>query len=222
MAMNFSNEQDEQELKSYGPVPSGSVVIATTTVVPSSDPQFSDDSINTAKSGLNQVCIKFTVAEGQYEGVSFCQFITCPAGQQNIQMTRGQETSARIGGAMFKAMLVAVKKNPANVNSYADFGNLKFPIMVGIQKKPRHGNDGRVFWNNELKKVITPSMPEFNQVRTARELINVDGAVEGEMEPYERQAIYGNSPQSQAEPAYAQDPAHAFPSEASDTDDIPF
>lgn len=216
MAMNFSNENDEQELKSFGVIPSGSIVIVSTTVLQANNPHQSDTYVNLAQSGLCQVCIKFTVSEGQYEGVSFHQFLTCPAGQQNISLSKGQEISARIGGAMFKAMLVATKKNPASVNSYADFGNLKFPILVGIQKNPRRGNDGRVFWNNELKKVITPSMPEFNEVRTARELINVDGAIEGEMEHYESESKYRHSSPSQSEPA------SAFPSQADGMDDIPF
>lgn len=174
---DFSNE-DEQKEFSYGPVPAGSVVMNRIVILDPSDSKRdpAEPLVSVASTGLRQLYIQCEVCQGGYAGVQWRQTITLPCSMQRMRMTAGQEKSARIGGAMLKAMLIAAKK-PTQLKSLKQFDGLRFPVKVKLQDKPFEANNGEIYWRNEIAKVITPDMREFAEVAQKGEIINLNGAV---------------------------------------------
>ena len=70
------------------------------------------------------------------------------------------------------------------INNFTVLNGAIFPALLKLNKRPSRGKDGRVFWHNEIDKVITPSINRedwlflFNDENG--EIINKDGAIAGE------------------------------------------
>lgn len=178
MIFDFSHEE-EQQATPQGPVPAGSIVIVQLNLVQPAEAYAApeDFMISRTRNGMRQIYCQFLVREGSYSGSQWRESITLPRGMQKEQLTAGQEKSAQIGGAILKAILQAAGK-PLRISNVYDFNGLTFPVQVKINDRPAE-KDGRVYWNNAIYKVITPDMQEYDEIKTKREIINRDGAVEG-------------------------------------------
>lgn len=175
--IDFTNEQEQKE-RNYGPVPSGSIVVVKLELQAAPESmQGEKPFIFNARSGLLMLNLTCTVKDGDYAGVRWYQRITLPCACQKIALDPKQETACSIGGSMLKAILQAAKR-PLQITSYDIFNGLVIPVKVKISNNPYVAN-GNTYWKNEIAKIITPSMPEYQEVRQSRELINYDGAVTG-------------------------------------------
>lgn len=193
--LDFTNEQEQTD-RNYGPIPAGSIVIVKLELQNAPETmQWKEPYIYQAKSGLLMLNFICTVTAGTYQGVHWYQRITLPAKAQIIGLEPKQETACSIGGAMLKAILQAAKK-PLQINSYQVFNGLTIPVKVKIGNNPYVAN-GNTYWKNEIAKIITPEMPEYMEVKQARQIINPDGAVKGIMRANEQvnnsQNDYGNA-----------------------------
>ncbi len=174
---DFLDFSGEEEQKKYGPAPEGSIVFVKLEVrranADNADP--SNPYYSVARSGLKQINCQFEIDRGTYQGCKFFHNITLPVSMQNIQLSPGQTTSCKIGGAQLKAICEASGK-PPKAKDITSLSGLVFPIRVGINPKSYIDKKGIERWNNDLNKVITPSMPEFAEVKTQGEIIT-DGPV---------------------------------------------
>lgn len=175
--IDFTNEKEQSE-RVYGPVPAGSIVVVKMEFQNAPENmQGKEPFIFQARSGLLMLNFTATVKDGEYAGVHWYQRITLPAAVQKIALEPKQETACSIGGAMLKAILQSANR-PLRITSYDIFNGLVIPVKVKIGNNPYVVN-GNTYWKNEIAKIITPDMPEYNDVRQTRELINYDGAVTG-------------------------------------------
>ena len=176
---DFSQEDDQQEYKPFGPVPAGSVVIVRMEILPA-EGDYADPTDNLVQigsnSGLRLIYCQFEVTKGSYAGVTWRQVITLPQGMQpNRNFSAKQLTACRIGGSLLKAILTSAAKS-MNVRSLADFNGLIFPVKVKINKKSSE-YQGQEYWKNEIASVILPDNPQYQGIRQAQEYINEKGAV---------------------------------------------
>lgn len=187
------SKEEEQKDRAYGPVPSGSEVFITLEI---QEPKGSfaapeHHMISQARSGLRQIYCKITVERGQYAGAFWYQNITLPMSMQKVSLSGSQEMACKIGGAMLKAILEA-RKMPMSIKDISAFNGLTFPVQVRINPRPRE-KDGRVYWSNEIVKVITPKMSDYEKIIRDGEIINPDGAVNNPNWLPESSAGYGAS-----------------------------
>lgn len=206
---DFSNEQ-EQTSMNYGPVPSGSCVILSMTVLEAAQAVVpSDQYITQARSGLMQIRCQFEVAQGSYQGVKFFQGITLPAGMQRINLTAGQAKACGIGGSQIKAICQSANKKPT-IKGFGDMNGWKFAARLRLNKQPSE-KEGRVYWHNEIDRIIVPTDAEYNQIKQSGEIINEGGAV----------SMGNYQPDGGYDPGYVErEPA--FPQDAAGIDDCPF
>lgn len=178
MSLDFSNEEDQREFK-QGPVPGGSIVVLRMSILePAEQAQARDNRhIYVSKNGLRQIYCQFTVDRGAYEGVQFRQNITLPLGQQTISLTEGQRKACIIGGAQLKAICMASNHSP-KLRDITDMEGWKFPARLGINDRPTE-KDGRIFWNNTISRIITPTDKPYEQIRRDSEIIVENGPVTG-------------------------------------------
>lgn len=218
MAFDFGNEEEQQEF-SYGPVPSGSVVVVRMNVLsPAEGKQDPDDPlISVARSGLRQLYVQCEVDRGNYNGVQWRQTITLPIFMQHIRMSDGQSKSASIGGSTLKAILQAAGK-PTKLQSLKTFDGVAFPVRVRIRNDGYESQNGEVYWRNEIAKVITPGTPEYSEVRQKGEIINPNGAVTGK----EVRKASGNSAFSSAGPSESAGGWGHETAPAEELDSVPF
>ena len=175
--LDFSNEA-EQRKNCLGPVPAGSIVLLEIEVLKPYNSAPENSYISVAKTGLRQLYCKCTVTAGTYEGWSFRQNVTLNVGSQRIVLTEGQTTACKIGGSLIKAICQAAQK-PLTIMDVTELTGYTFPAKVKISPIPYMTNDGRAIWNNEISLIITPQMPEYVEVCSRGEIINVGGAVTG-------------------------------------------
>lgn len=191
MPYDFSKEDNQTTGNQvYGPVPSGSIVCLKIEVTESSYSDPADPCITVARSGLKQINCKFTIVRGTYDGVSFFQSITLPVSMQNIDLTAGQLKGCQIGGAQIKAICQSANK-PMQIASFASMNGWVFPARVRLNKsRPFVTRNGNIIWHNELDRIITPEMPEYQKMRSAPfEIINEGGATQIELAPDEQDAL---------------------------------
>ena len=181
MSYDFSGEETQREYVKIGPVPAGSIVITRMKLLDpvgnSAAPE--NPLIKMASSGLRMLYVELEVTEGRYAGCTWRQTITLPVGFQKIGLSENQESACRIGGSILKAVLEASRKS-LNVNDLLVFDGLKFPTKVRINRKARTSSSGTVYWVNEIAQIITPDKKEYEEIARDRELINPDGATEGD------------------------------------------
>lgn len=192
--LDFSGEEEQKEFGKYGPVPEGSIVFVKMEVQ-KAKPEYADPEnpyYAIAKSGLKRIQCQMEVERGTYQGCKFFQNFTLPTNQQSIQLTQGQTTACKIGGAQLKAICEASGK-PTKAKDITSLSGLVFPVKVGINQKPYYDQKGNERWNNIIKKVITPSMEEYSEVKALGEVIT-NGPVVG-IGAVERNAPARNNPQ---------------------------
>lgn len=173
--LDLSNEEQQVEFIA-GPVPCGSIVLCKLSVVAPKYPAPENINYSVAKSGLRQVCVEFCVYAGEYNGYSFREFISLPAGEQKVQLTQGQNTSCRIGGARLKAICTAARKQP-KMQDITSLNGLTIPVKVGINDIP-YLKDGIEYWNNNVASIVTPDKEEYQKVMSGGEILT-DGAIVG-------------------------------------------
>lgn len=180
--LDFSNADDQREFAN-GPVPAGSIVVVEMEILqPFAERQAQDNQyISVSRNGLRQIYCQFTVCRGTYNGVSFRQNITLPQTAQNIALSPNFQKACDIGSSQLKAICLAAGK-PPRIQRIIDMNHWRFPVKVKINQTPRTGDDGRVFWNNELALIITPDKEEYKKVRNDGEIINPNGAIAGREE----------------------------------------
>lgn len=189
MAIDFSREEAQKE-RNYGPVPAGSRVLVKLHLERTKYPSREDPDIAEAQSGLLQLPCKIEVAEGTYAGCSWFENITLQVGMQKIRLTEGQETAAKRGGSMLKAIIESVRRiDPADtstradsqrqINKWTDFDGMVFPARLGINKKGYVGKDGKTYWNNRLSRIVSCTDKEYNDLMRGVEFIT-DGPTRGE------------------------------------------
>ena len=174
---DFSAEEKQTEFRN-GPVPGGSIVIVKMDLLaPESDCQDPKDPlVKVGESGLRMLYAELIVTDGSYKGVSWREHFVLPAGMQTQALTEKNQTACRIGGAKLKAILEAARK-PLSISSLRVFAGVSFPVKVGINPRPGTNKSGEEFYRNRIAQVIIPDMPEYQQVKQARELINENGPV---------------------------------------------
>lgn len=180
MDFDFSQEENQSENRIPGPVPGGSIVLVRMELLEPMKEYGAPEHylIRRTKQGLRMLYVEMKVTEGRYAGCSWRQSITLPMGMQREPLNENQQTAARIGGSTLRAILAAAGKN-LRVNSLETFDGLVFPVKVRIAKDPYTTDSGEECWRNELSRVITPDMPEYERVLQAREIINENGPVQG-------------------------------------------
>lgn len=183
------NHEEEQKVRNFGPVPAGSRVMIRLTLEAPRYPSADDASLSETKSGLLQLPCKLTVANGEYEGVSWLDFVTIPEGQQRVRLTDGQLTSARIGGAFFRAVVEAHRgidpkamdaraSKGRQIRAWTDLDGMEFPARLGLQKEPYESKDGKLYWNNRIARVLACTDKEYIAIKRGEEFIT-DGPVTG-------------------------------------------
>jgi len=239
--LDFSGEQEQKNFN-YGPVPDDSCVFLKLLLMEPKRKDPKDKNIAIAESGLKQLPCMFTVEKGEYEGVWFYQNISLPVGMQTVGLTAGQVKNCNIGGATIKAILTSSRK-PLQVQNFEVFAGLVFPAKLKVRDTPTQKVDKidhstKYYWNNEIKRVILPTDPEWAELHQKGEIINYGGATVGKkakdfpdapqaedsqtgytyntQEPTVHEAmeqqLLGNNPQQQQQPQNA----------AQKHDDVPF
>lgn len=188
--LDFSAEmaQTEQEFAqkkpiNFGPVPSGSIVQCKLEVI-KNKPEKSDPSnpfIFVAGTGLRMIQMQFTVIRGEYDTVSWRQFVSLPSSMQQIQLTDGQATGCRMGGAMLKAICQAAGRAP-QIPDVTALNGIIVPIKVRIAKKANEYTDRKgqfhKRWVNEVASIVTPDNAQYQEAMTKGEIINPNGYVD--------------------------------------------
>lgn len=182
------NNEEEQRERNYGPVPAGSRVLLRLSVLKPMYPSRDDEMLAETKNGLLQLACKLEVAAGSYEGCSWLENITLPAGSQSSRLTDGQRTACRIGGALLRAIVESARKidpkatdprscRGRNVNNWLDFDGMEFPAKVKLYDEPRV-KDGREYWNNRIGSVLPCTDKEYVEISRGGEIIT-DGPTRG-------------------------------------------
>ncbi len=197
---DFSNEDDQREYKPTGPVPSGSIVFVRMSLLKSEYSSRKDPLVQLSEYGLYSLYCQFEVVEGSYAGVSWRQSVALPYGMQEESLNENQILACQIGGSLLKAILTACGKSLKVVN-FSIFDGLTFPVKVRINKRPSK-YEGRIYWKNEISRVILPNMPEYAQVRKEGEIINENGAVVYEEKQKKKSDAFSQSPPPPEAPAY--------------------
>lgn len=225
---DFSHEGEQRE-RNYGPVPGGSIVIVKMTALEPNPEQRASgmDFVRVAQTGLFQLWAQFEVERGQYQGVQWRQYITLPAQMQAIMLGPKQEIACRIGGAQIRAILEAARR-PPRVESFGQMSGLIFPVKVTISDRYSE-KDGKIYWRNEIDRIITPDKPQYQEIRQKGEIINPDGPVVGKPQEGWQAESSGNSGANGAAAnngngALVIDPFGAFPPRTQQQleDSVPF
>jgi len=192
MSFDFSNESDEQVLKSGGVIPTGSIVWVEVGVENPTKTAPEDGLISLSSTGFRQLSLKFTISNGEHKGKQMFQFIALPAGMQKCQLTQGQQIGCKIGGAIIKAMCEnAYKPISANLQSFAQLNGLHVCVELQVRKDGSiKEKDGTWYlnWHNEVKKVIRKGEPEYEQSKMAN-LIAENGEVVGKSVRYNGKSV---------------------------------
>jgi hypothetical protein len=215
MAINLNDEQ-EQRLSNYGPVPAGSKVLCRITLEKPKYAAPDDECVSVTKGGLLGLYAKIEVIQGKYEGVRWYENIWLPKRCQSIPLTDGQTTACNRSGAIIRAIVEAYRRvsskatdtrscQERQINAWTDMDGMEFPAVMGISKDPYEAQNGNTYWNNYVVRVLTPDAKEFNAILAGKEFIS-DGPVTGE------KSGQGQKYQTQ-EQDYAGMPGRAFPSE---------
>ncbi len=214
--IDLTDETEQQEFTTNGPVPEGSIVMLEMKVLEANNKAHDNIFISVASTGLRQIYCEFTVCYGSYSGVHFRDFITLPLSQQQITLTSGQERGCLIGGATLKAICQAARK-PTKLNDWSSLTGLRFPARVKINPRPSMSKDGtREYWNNSLSTIITPDKEQYAMLINGGEIINENGAVTGSSTP-----SHNNGYATNASARNAQLADKAFGADG-EVDDIPF
>jgi hypothetical protein len=217
------NNEEEQQQRNYGPVPSGSLVLCRITI---EKPQYSDQGnsfISRSQHGMLGLWAKIEVVAGTYAGVYWYDNIWLPISQQKVPLNDGQQTACRMGGARIKAVVEACRgispkddsakaKRDRNIE-ILDLNGMEFPARLGISNKPGKSKDGRMFWNNIVGAVITPDKSEYKEIRNGGERIT-DGPVVGKES--------ANQTQTQPSQNGYDDPGYDAPPASAYDDSVPF
>lgn len=224
--LDFNNEQ-EQQIRNYGPVPAGSTVLVRLEML---KPQYADRDhayVSRSKNGLLGLYAQYTVAAGTYEGCQWRENIWLPRRNQKISLSDGQATACNMGGARIRAIIEAHRgvaprdespkaQRARQIDDWLDLNGMEFPAVVGIDKHPYTGKYGREYWSNTLSRIVGADKETFSVVKNGGEILT-DGPVVGENSG-------GTSPgATHADPdAWRNNMEPGFPSESSLSDDVPF
>lgn len=218
--LDFNNEQ-AQQIRAQGPIPAGSSVLVHLHIRKPKYEVQGMDFVAQAKSGMLYLDAEYEVIAGQYAGFKLWENLFLPRGHQQANLSQGQEQACSIAGAKMRAMLEAAKgvdpkdESPQaarkrQISSWLDFSGLEFPIVVGIAKEQNEGKDGKMYWNNSISRIVTPNMPQYEEVRHGGEIIT-NGPITGD--GGKRGSRHSNNG---GDPGYDQPPASAYDS------DVPF
>lgn len=169
--INLNNAEEQKEF-TKGPIPSGSMVKLKMTIrEPSTEKKSSVDPMLTkpaSNNGNDYLNCEFEVVTGTFENLKIWQ---------NLVLA-GSDKASKISMATLRAIVEAARNvspedaSPAatqarNLNSFADLNNMEFPAVVGIEQ-PKKGD---LYINNNIKKIITPNMPEYQELMSGGEKI---------------------------------------------------
>ena len=165
--------------------------------------------------------------------------------------TKGQQTAINISMSQIRAMIEAargIRPDDASpqatqgriINAWTDLNGITFFCEVGY-KESRPSQDGKIYTNNTMERVITVDDPDYAQLVQAGEIITDEPvpAPREAAEVQQTQASWGAQPQPQASqpaaqwgtqqpssaspaPSWAQTPPPPPPAQAGVTDDVPF
>lgn len=206
------NDEEQQQERKYGPVPAGSRVLVRMEIQQPKYPAPFDNMIARTKNGMFQLFCKFTVLSPTYAGCFWYENITLPAASQEVSLDEKQQTSARIGGSLLRAIIEADRRidpkatdsaavNARRINSWRDMNGMAFPAKLGIDKRPYVGANGNEYWNNRILAVVPVTSPEYRQLMKGGEFI-ANGPVTGEPA---KAAPVQNAANAPAQPAYEHD-----------------
>lgn len=196
------NHEEEQRERNYGPVPAGSRVLLRLSVLKPMYPSRDDEMLAETRNGLLQLACKLEVAAGSYEGCSWLENITLPESSQSADLTDGQRTACRIGGALLRAIVESARRidpkatdtrscRGRSVASWLDFDGMEFPAKLKLYDTPRV-KDGREYWNNRIGAVLPCTNKEYAEIMGGGEIIT-DGPVRGEGGGAPRKGTGGNA-----------------------------
>lgn len=218
MSFDFSQEEAQSEYVPVGPVPGGSIVYVRMNLLEATEKNRLPNNpyVRVSQYGLRQLYASFEVTRGRYAGAAWRQTITLPHGMQNsaLDLTEGQQTACRIGGATLKAILQASGKS-LNIPGLAVFNGLVFPVKVRISSYAGTSKNGDTIFRNEISQVITPDKPDYAEMRQLGEIINEDGPVTAKPKNNSGSSGYSSGYSSGA---YGSESASYSPT----VDDVPF
>ena len=168
--------------------------------------------------------VEYEVSSGQFQGSKIWENLWLPLSLQPFTLSAGQKTACNIAGAKMKAILNAARgvmpkddspqaRQKRQTQSWHDFGNLLFPVTVGINAQPVE-KEGRTYWNNTVSRIITPDDTRYSELMAGGEIIT-DGPTTGDGKKHGNGSGKGAFA-SQDDPGYDQPPTEAY------SDDIPF
>jgi len=182
MSMIDLNTAEEQgEGSGRGALPPDSIVMAQLNLRhPEAGKEGSMPGLTRARSGLEYLNCEFVVAAGSFQGAKFWNNLNVSGAT-----TAGQKTSVDISMRTIRAMVEASRNiNPKDASpqaaqgrvlqSWDELNGIYFPIMVGCEVSDPRPKDGKRFINNNLKRVITPDRPEYEQVWNGGEIITAN------------------------------------------------
>lgn len=192
MAIDF-NAAEEQREPVYGPVPAGSRVLLSMELMKPKNESQQMPFVAVSKNKLYMLWVRFTVVSGTYQGFKWSENWMLPEGVQRIQLTEKQKMACRISYSRMRSVVEAARginpqdKSPqANsrrvLNDWLDLNGMRFPARVGI-KDDGHEYNGRIYWDNQVQRIITPDNPEYRELVAGGEFINKGGAVQGRNAP---------------------------------------
>ena len=174
--LNTAEEQGEGSFR--GALPPDSIVMAQITLrYPDPGREGSMPELTRARSGMEYLSCEFVVASGSFKGAKFWNNLNVSGAT-----TAGQKTAVDISMRTIRAMVEASRGiNPKDASpqaaqgrvlqSWEELNGIYFPIMVGCEVTDPRPKDGKRFVNNNLKRVITPDRPEYEQVWNGGEII---------------------------------------------------
>ena len=192
MSIDF-NAAEEQRDPIHGPVPAGSRVLLKLEILKPKNESQQMPFVAVSQKKLYMLWVRLTVHSGTYQGVKWTENWMLPEGSQQVQLTEKQKLACRISYSRMRGVIEAARgidpkdKSPqANsrrvINDWLDLNGLVFPARVVVADDGREYN-GRTIWDNQIARVITPEMEEYQELMAGGEFINPDGATVGRNAP---------------------------------------
>ena len=185
------NSAPEQQNRASGPIPAGSSVLVRLTIRKPKYDAPGMDMVGITQSGLFFLDAEYEVMAGTYAGLKLWENLFLPTAHQDqhTKMTDGQVKACNIAWAKIRALVESARgidpkdmtpqaKRKRDISSWLDLSGMEFPVIVGIKNEPSTGNNGRVYWNNSISRIIPSTAKEHHLIMNGGEIIT-DGPTSG-------------------------------------------
>lgn len=192
MPIDF-NAAEEQRDPIHGPVPAGSLVLLHLEILKPKNESQRMPFVAVSQKKLYMLWVRLTVHSGSYQGFKWTENWMLPECSQQVQLTEKQKLACRISYSRMRGVIEAAwgispkdKSPQANsrrkINDWLDLNGLVFPARVVVADDGREYN-GRTIWDNQIARIITPEMEEYQKLMAGGEFINPKGETFGKNAP---------------------------------------